>query len=106
MMLWAFVAVSVAAGGASRIVSLKDAVRMALLQHPTLNEKRATTEAKRALADQYKASLFPQMSGTASWQRTTANWTARPGSVPSSVSSGGSSASFDSFNYFNGSTRV
>ncbi|MBI3070995.1 MAG: TolC family protein [Deltaproteobacteria bacterium] len=89
------------AGAKVRVVSLKDAVRMALAQHPSLREKRATTDAKRALADQYKAPFFPQISGSASWQRTTANWTARPGSVPSSVSSGSSSASFDSFNYWN-----
>jgi outer membrane protein len=54
-----------------RILGLDEALRIALSRQPQLRQARANTEAAQARVDQARAPLLPQLSGTASWQRTT-----------------------------------
>jgi len=83
---------------------LDEAVRTARQRQPQLREARANTNAAEARADAARAPLLPQLSATAEYQRTTANFAASPGSVTSSVNNGGttgSKASFATFNFWN-----
>ncbi|BDG05140.1 TolC family protein [Anaeromyxobacter oryzae] len=66
----------------ARVLSLAEAERSALERQPQLAQARSTTEAASARADQARAPLLPQVSGTASYQRLTGNFVARPGSFP------------------------
>jgi outer membrane protein len=45
--------------------------------------------------------LYPQLSGVASYQRSTANFVSRPGSLPRSLGGSGGSESLESFPFFN-----
>ncbi len=83
-----------------RILTLDEALKTAETRQPQIRQAQASTAAAFARADESKASLLPSVSGSGAYQRSTANFTARPGSVPSqfSQSSGGS---WQTFNYFN-----
>lgn len=54
-------------------LTLEDAVRLARQNQPQLRQARASSEAARARADQARAPLLPQLSGTASYKRATDN---------------------------------
>lgn len=84
-----------------RTLSLEEALGTARTNQPQLRQARAATEAARARVDQTRAPLLPQVSSTASFQRTTSNFVARPGTLPSSLSQGSRSASFDTFGFYN-----
>jgi outer membrane protein len=71
-----------------RILGLDEVVRTARTSQPTLRQARASTEAAGARADQARAPLLPQLNGTASYERSTSNYTPRPGSLSASASSG------------------
>jgi outer membrane protein len=87
---------------APRELSLEEALRIARERQPQLRQQQAATAAARARADQALAPLLPQVSATAAYQRQTANFALRPGSVPPQlVSSIKAGNSFDTFNYFN-----
>jgi outer membrane protein len=58
-----------------RVLSLDDAVRTALTQHPNLKQAAAQDEAARAVADQSRAGLLPQVNGRASVQKSGQNQT-------------------------------
>jgi outer membrane protein len=83
-----------------RVLTLDEALRTAETQQPQLREAQAGTRAALARADQARSSLFPQVNGNGAYQRSTANFTARPGSVPSQFSQA-AGGSWDTFNYFN-----
>ena len=59
------------APSAPRILSLDEALQIGLSRQPQLRQAQASTEASRARVDQALAPLLPQVSGTASWQRST-----------------------------------
>lgn len=85
----------------SRILTLDEALAIARAQQPLIHQAAAGTQAATARADEVLSPLLPQVSGSASYQRATANYTSRPGSLPSQISGGGSAASWNTFNYFN-----
>jgi len=82
-----------------RVVSLAEAVQTAKSRQPQLAQARANTAAARARADELRAPILPQLTGTASYQRSTANFVARPGSVPSQFGTR-EATSLDTFNFF------
>lgn len=82
-----------------RVLTLAEALTLAAQHHPDLRQARAGTEAGKARVDQARAPLLPQVSGTASYKRSTANFAPSPGSVPKSVTSS-ATANFDTYNYF------
>lgn len=65
----------------SRVLTLAEALRAALARQPQLLQAQAGTRAATARADESRAPLLPQLSGSASYQRTTSNFTPRPGST-------------------------
>ncbi|MBL8632574.1 MAG: TolC family protein [Myxococcales bacterium] len=85
---------------ALKVLSLQDALQTAKEHQPQLLLARAQTMAARARADQARAPILPQLTGTASYQRTTANFVARPGAVPSQFASSATAISLDTFNFF------
>lgn len=89
-----------AAQGA-RVLTLADAERSAREHQPQLLQARATTEAASARADQARAPLLPQVTGSAAYQRSTANFAARPGALPSGVAGGAPAASWATSDYWN-----
>ncbi|MBK8480951.1 MAG: TolC family protein [Proteobacteria bacterium] len=88
-----------AAGAALRVLTLQQALTLALEHHPDLQRAAAQAQAAAARADQARAPLLPQLSGYASYQRTTGNFALRPGFVPGDLRGG--TSSFATFNYFN-----
>lgn len=56
-----------------RVLSLDDAVRLASQNQPQLRQARAGTEAAQARADEARAPLLPQLTGSAAYKRGTAN---------------------------------
>jgi outer membrane protein len=93
----------------SRVLTLEEAVHTARQRQPQLREAHANTNAAEARADQARAPLLPQLGVNAEYQRTTANFAARPGSVPSTVANGGTtsgSSSFKTFNFWNGGATL
>lgn len=103
LVCWAAVQVesaSVMAASAGRVVSLDEALRLARQHQPLLRQARAGTEAAAARVDAARSGLLPQLSGTAGYQRTTANFALRPGFVPQQFNQTGSS-SFKTYDYFN-----
>lgn len=68
-----------------RVVTLDEAVRSARAHQPQLRRSRAGAEAAAARASQARAPLLPQLNGTASYERATSNFVARPGAVPSTL---------------------
>ncbi len=84
-------------------LSLEQALRTALQNHPELRRAQAGVGAANARADQLRAPLLPQVQANLSYQRSTANFVPRPGSLPRDLSSTGSRSSFDTFDYFSGS---
>ena len=83
----------------ARVLTLGQALETAQQHQPQLWQARANAEAASARADALRAPILPQLTLTAGYQRTTANFVARPGSVPSSFNTT-QSASLDSFNFW------
>jgi len=71
----------------TRVLTLADALDTARAQHPTLRLARAQTRSAEGQAGVARAALLPSLSGSAIYQRTTANFVFRPGTVPRSFSS-------------------
>lgn len=61
---------------------LEDALRLARGRQPSVRRARAELEFASARAAEARASLLPQLSGSASYQRTTGNFVPRPGQIP------------------------
>ncbi|HZZ82929.1 MAG TPA: TolC family protein [Anaeromyxobacteraceae bacterium] len=81
-----------------RILTLEEALKSAREHQPQLQQARASTAAASARADEALAPLLPQVSGNASYQRTTENFAARPGSTPNVTTRTGSS--WNTVNYW------
>jgi outer membrane protein len=82
------------------VLSLDQAVKRAEQHHPQLRQARGATATAAAQADLARAPLLPQLVGNGSYQRTTANFVLKPGSVPPQIASS-STATFDTYNFFN-----
>jgi outer membrane protein len=54
----------------ARVLGLEEALRIGLARQPQLRQAQANLEAARARVDQALAPLLPQVSGSASWQRS------------------------------------
>jgi outer membrane protein len=89
------------ASSQSRVLTLDEALRTAIDNQPLLRQAQAETEAAKARADQARAPLLPQVSGAVSYERTTANFTARPGANPRAILGTTPSPTWDTFNFFN-----
>jgi len=83
---------------AQPILTLDAALEAARKHHPDLQQARAGTEAGKARADMSRAPLLPQVSGNASYKRSTANFAPSPGSSPKGL--GAATSSFDMVNYY------
>ncbi len=83
-----------------RVLTLDEALATARAQQPQMRQAAAATQAALARADQTFAPLLPQVSGSASYQRQTANYASRPGSLPSQISGSSAGESWSTFNYY------
>lgn len=81
-----------------RVLTLEEALKNAREHQPQLQQAHASTAAASARADEARAPLLPQVSGSASYQRTTENFAARPGSTPNVATRTGSS--WNTVNYW------
>jgi outer membrane protein len=85
-----------AEGAPARIVTLAEVERSSLGAQPQLLVARAATSVAEAQAEQARASLLPQVTGTASYMRETGNFAVRPGvAVPAQAAGWSLSRSFD-----------
>jgi outer membrane protein len=84
---------------APRVLSLSQAIDTALRQQPTLRQARATTDAAGGRIEQAKAGYLPQLGGTATYLRTTANFTPRPGATQTLQAGQRSWNTYDFFNF-------
>jgi outer membrane protein len=93
---------SLAAEGSSpsAVLTLDEAVKMALALQPQLQQMRAGTEAAYARADEARAPLLPRVDLAGTYFRGTANFAARPGSFPPTGTTVTRPASFRSFNFW------
>jgi outer membrane protein len=86
---------------APRVVTLEEALRTASAHQPQIRQATAATQAAVANADVVKSPLLPQVNGNASYQRLTANFTARPGSLPGGIGASGGEQSWATSSYLN-----
>src|ERR1700716_1369557 len=103
LFLWGLLHAAAAAeptASGREVLSLQEAVRVALTQQPQLRQANAGTEAASARADEARAPLLPQLNATGIYSRSTANFVARPGQLPSSINPNASPPSGRSYNYF------
>src|SRR5260221_1809721 len=91
---------------AMRVVTLDEAVQIARAHQPQLRQAHASTDAARALADEARAPLLPQVAATAGYARGTANFISRPGVPVTSVATAGGSASGTTYNFFSSGITV
>jgi len=91
---------ALAVADAPSVITLEQALSTARTNQPQLRQARALAEGADAAADGARAALLPQVNATASYQRTTANFVARPGAVPQSVTTNRVEPDFDTFNFF------
>jgi len=83
----------------AKVLTLDEAVRTAEIRQPQVRQARASTEAARARADEARAPLLPQVTGTGTYQRKTSNFA--PGSITTPGGAGAAaSSSFDTFNFW------
>ncbi|HVP69380.1 MAG TPA: TolC family protein [Anaeromyxobacteraceae bacterium] len=79
------------------VLSLEEATQLTWENQPQVRQARATTAAARARADEALAPLLPQVSGLSyTYERTTSNFTPRPGYALSAPSP----YSWQMYNYF------
>src|SRR5437867_1016725 len=83
-----------------RMLSLDEAVQAASEKHSQVRQARALTEVARDRAAEARSALLPQVVGSASYTRTTANFVFRPGVLPSSVTPAETKPTFDTFNFW------
>ncbi len=92
---------AVSAPAASPLLTLDQALATAREHQPQILEAQATAQAARARADQARASLLPQLNGQASYSRSTANFVARPGSLPRNLTQGTTSSQWTTYGFYN-----
>ena len=71
------------AAAAPAPLTLERALERARAQQPTVLQAQAQAQQAQAQAEQARAGLLPGLNGTAGYSRSTANFVARPGQVPS-----------------------
>jgi len=82
-------------------LGLEQALATAHEHQPSLRQARAAVDAARARAANARSGLLPQVSGSATYQRATANFVSRPGSLPSQISGSTTSESWTTSPYLN-----
>ncbi len=90
-----------APAAAPRVLTLEEALATARAQQPQVRQAAANTQAAVARADETLAPLLPQVSGSGSYQRETANYASKPGSLPGQISGTSSSESWATSSYYN-----
>jgi outer membrane protein len=73
---------------AARMLTLAEVERVALQQQPQVLVAHAATSVAEAQADQARAPMLPQVTGTASYTRETGNFAPRPGGLPAGATGG------------------
>ena len=68
-----------------RVVTLAQVQQLALSRQPQVLVAHAQTDIAVAQADQARAPLLPQVTGTAQYTRETGNYVARPGFIPTTT---------------------
>ena len=74
-------------------LSLKQAEETALRNQPALLEAHGLLEAAEGRVEQARAGYLPQVTLNGTYERTTSNFAPRPGVLPNSISTGGTSGS-------------
>jgi outer membrane protein len=82
------------------VLTLAQATDTALTSQPLLRQAQAQSSAADARADQARSPLLPQVNASATYQRATANFSARPGALPSQLSTSAQGASFATYDYW------
>src|SRR5450432_229954 len=82
---------------AARVLTLDEALQTARAHQPDLRQAHADTDAARAIADEARAPLLPQVTASAGYERGTANSIFRPGAPAINPGSGASTASYNFF---------
>lgn len=108
MMLSTWLALSLCiwapAAPSARLLTLDEALQIALAQQPNVRIAAAQTASAQSVAVQSRAALLPQLTGNAMYERTTANFVARPGYVPAASAGSALKAeqtSDQSYNFWN-----
>ncbi|MFT3922104.1 MAG: TolC family protein [Myxococcales bacterium] len=70
---------------AGRTIGLKEAMDAARANHPQVRQAKAQTEYAEGTVEVSRAPLLPQLSGNASYVRTTSNFVFRPSNNPNSL---------------------
>jgi outer membrane protein len=83
------------------VLSLAQATETAVKSQPLLRQAQAQSSAADARADQARSPLFPQVNASAAYQRSTANFTARPGALPRQVSTVSQAPSLSTYGFWN-----
>lgn len=94
---------------AARVITIEQALRIARRNAPALRQAQAETRAASAVADQVRAALLPRLDTSASYERTTGNFVARPGFLPSMAADLGftpAGPSWSTFNYYSGGATL
>lgn len=87
----------------ARVLTLDEAVQTARAHQPQLRQAHASTDAARAVADEARAPLLPQVAATAGYERGTANFIFRPG-VPATNANASPVAT--TYNFFSSGITV
>ncbi|HVZ73693.1 MAG TPA: TolC family protein [Polyangia bacterium] len=89
-------------------LSLSQAEQYALHRQPSIRQAQGQAEAAAGRVEEARAGYLPQLAANATYERTTGNYAARPGSLPTTVTANGmtvtttSSVSWDpAYNYWN-----
>jgi len=85
------------------VLTLDEAVQTARTHQPQLLQAHASTDAARAVADEARAPLLPQVAATAGYERGTANFIFRPG-LP--ATNANSSPVATTYNFFSSGITV
>jgi outer membrane protein len=96
---------------AGQVLTLDEALHTARQVQPQMREAKANTDAAAARADEARAPLLPQLTGTASYSRTTSNFTLQPGVLPSSAVGTTrpprcTGSCWNTFNYYKGGAQL
>jgi outer membrane protein len=83
------------------VLTLEQALATAREHQPQVAAAAAAARAAAARVDEAHAPLLPQISGVGTYQRATANFVSRPGSLPRQLGTSGGAESIESFGYFN-----
>ncbi len=84
----------------SRSLTLEEALQTARGHQPQIAQAKANTAAALARADEQRAPILPQLTGTATYLRKSINFAPQPGTLPPSAT-GPTGTTTDSSNYWN-----